>query len=222
MKDKGQKQQYDPLDELVTRERYITAEHDMDCDGCLEHNAIGKGSTYMEDVTSDGKSKMVFCARCIFAIKARQAATNKKVVIHQGDLVFEKLPHRFQGNWNLLRKRFTELVKKKNVPQNEAWHEVCNKFIDEMGMRHIYEQSILLAKYAEKFHNERAEIDRAIAKTQKVIRSVKKGLSEKVNELAKIRLAMFVSMQRDDGKLDEHKESFVQTMNAIRAEIARL
>lgn len=221
MKNNGQKQ-YDPLDELVIRERYITAEHDMDCDGCLEHNAISKGSTYMEDETKDGKSKMVFCHRCIFAIKARQAATNQKFEIHRGDLAFDKLPHRFQGGWNLLRKRLSDLIHKKKMNPNDAWHEVVEKFIDYMGMRHIYQQSILLAKYAEKFHNERVEIDKAIAKTQKVIRSVKKGLTEKIDELVKIRLAMFISMQKDDGKLDEHKASFVQTMNAIRAEIARL
>lgn len=179
----------DEIPTLEVRERYLAANGPMTCDGCGDDKAITKGVTYLEHTAEDGH-RMVFCQRCIFAIKAREAATREPFEVKPGDLVQEKLPHRSQAAWQRLRERFTKSVKVLKIDKDEAWRDACNKLMDELGMRHLYERDVLLSRQAEKFEAEREKVKKEAAALLKRVKKLKRDMAKAVDNIEKERLRL--------------------------------
>lgn len=208
--------------EIEFKERYLTATKNMTCDGCGDEKAIDKGVTYLEHIANDGDSShvMVFCPRCIFAIKSRQAHSSEPFDVHPGDLEFDKLPNRFKSAWKQLQVRITKNLKKGMKP-NDAWHEAAERLVDELGMRHIYERDVLLAKQAEKFHNARMEIEKEVAKVKRRITKTKKETLEIIENLAKLRLAVKNAIARRQDTTDI-LEKMVEAIKDLRSQWEKL
>ena len=186
MKEKGQT--------IEPREVYLKAARPVVCDGCGDAEAIGKGVTYMRHIEADG-SVMSLCPRCIFAIKFRQASTREPFEVEPGSLKFENLPNRYQSAWMRLRQRLTKDIHG-GVKPNDAWHSACEKMIDELGMRHVYERDLMLSRQAERFEAERKTLERQIAGMRKSVRAVKADTNAALDRMAKARLSIKVAMMR--------------------------
>jgi hypothetical protein len=182
------------IEEPLCQERYLRATAAVTCDGCGDTAAISKGVTYMQHLTANG-DRMNLCPRCIFAIKFRQASTREPFEIHPGDLQFDKLPNRYQSAWMRLRKRITKAIHNGAKP-NDAWHDACEKLIDELGMRHIYERDCMLAAQAEKFAAVRKNIEKELAALRKNLKSIKADTNAALDRMAKARLSIKVAMTR--------------------------
>ena len=212
---------------FLWKERYIHADGYIKCDGCGEEKAISKGVTYLEHIAHDEdgneQSVMRFCPRCIFAIKARQAATKGDFEIRRGDLEYDKLNNRFKAAWMRLRQRITKSIKD-GVQPNDAWHDAAEKLVDELGMRHLYERDLMLSKQAEQFSSAIKEIDRENAKLQKRLKSVKKELETCVDGAAKAQFALKVEIQKRGGMDDmlDKFETLVASICKLRDAITKI
>ena len=203
-------------EEPLCRERYLIAKSFVPCDGCGDTAAISKGVTYMQHITANG-DRMNLCPRCIFAIKFRQASTREPFEIHPGDLQIDKLPNRYQSAWMRLRQRITKDIHNGAKP-NDAWHAACEKLIDELGMRHIYERDCMLAAQAEKFAAVRKSIEKEVAALRKNLKSVKAETDKAIMAMAKARLELKVAIQRHGGlaDADEAMENLAAAMVDVR------
>lgn len=213
------KKQNQPLAEQespLCKEIYLKATKPVTCDGCGETSAIGKGMTYMQHLTEHG-DHMNLCPRCIFAIKFRQASTREPFEIHPGDLQFDKLPNRYQSAWMRLRQRLTKDIHN-GKPANDAWHSACEKLIDELGMRHIYERDCMLAAQAAKFAAIRKDIEKEVATLRKNLKSIKAETDKAIMAMAKARLELKVAIQRYGGlaDADEAMENLAAAMVDVR------
>lgn len=212
------------VDLLDVQERYLHATDYMRCDGCGEEKAISKGVTYLEHIahSKDGKTKdkMVFCPRCIFAIKFRQASMGGNFEIHPMDLVFEKLPNRFQSAWMRLRQRITKDIHG-GVNADKAWNVACNKLLDELGMRHLYERDMLVSQQAEKFQKIIADIDKENAKLGRRLKAVKKELEKSVDELLKKRLALKNAIAKGNGTT-EVMDGMLESIENMKKSIEKI
>ena len=205
MKEKGQTNE--------TREVYLKAARPVVCDGCGDAEAIGKGVTYMRHIEADG-SVMSLCPRCIFAVKFRQASTRDPFEVRPGDLRFENLPNRYQSAWTRLRQRLTKDIHN-GVKPNDAWHAACEKLIDELGMRHIYERDLMLSRQAEKFNAEREKVKKEVLALQKRIRKLKADMGAELDSLAKARLKLQNDMARGNDTAED-METIVASIKALR------
>ena len=205
MKEKGQTNE--------TREVYLKAARPVVCDGCGDAEAIGKGVTYMRHIEADG-SVMSLCPRCIFAVKFRQASTREPFEVRPGDLRFENLPNRYQSAWTRLRQRLTKDIHN-GVKPNDAWHAACEKLIDELGMRHIYERDLMLSRQAEKFEAEREKVKKEVLALQKRIRKLKADMGAELDSLAKARLKLQNDMARGNDTAED-METIVASIKALR------
>ena len=178
------KQNTDLDNPVYCREIYVKASAPLTCDGCGEP-AIAKGQTYLRHVSPEGSS-MNLCARCTFALKFRLASTNQPFEFGPGDLVFEKLPNRYQSAWMRHRQRFTKDIKSGMEP-NEAWRKSCGKLLDELGMRHIYERDVMLAEQERKFSEERKKTVSDINAIKRRIKKVKENTEKAIERMAKAR-----------------------------------
>lgn len=205
-----------PAEEPLCRERYLRATATITCDGCGDAAAISKGVTYMQHLTANG-DRMNLCPRCIFAIKYRQASTREHFEVHPLDLQLEKLPNRYQSAWMRLRQRITKAIHNGAKP-NDAWHDACEKLIDELGMRHIYERDCMLAAQAEKFAAVRKNIEKEVAAVKKQIKAVKEEINAAIMAMAKARLELKVAIQKHGGlaDADEAMEELVVAMASVR------
>jgi hypothetical protein len=214
----------DHTDLLDVQERYLHATDYMRCDGCGEEKAISKGVTYLEHIahSKDGKTKdtMVFCPRCIFAIKARQAATREPFEIRHGDLEWDKLNKRFQAAWMRLRQRITKSIKDGANP-NDAWHEAAEKLVDELGMRHLYERDLMVSKQAEKFQRIIADIDRENAKLGRRLKAVKKELEKSIDDMLKKRLALKNAIAKGNGTM-EVIDGMLESIENMKKSISKI
>ena len=183
-----------PAEEPLCQERYLRATATVTCDGCGDVAAISKGVTYMQHITANN-DKMNLCPRCIFAIKFRQAGSSAPFEVHPMDLVLEKQPNRFQSAWMRLRQRITKDLQK-GVKPNDAWHAACEKLIDELGMRHIYERDVMLAAQAQKFAAIRKNIEKEVAALRKNLKAIKADTNAALDRMAKARLSIKVAMTR--------------------------
>ena len=183
-----------PAEEPLCQERYLRATTAVTCDGCGDTASISKGVTYMQHITANG-DRMNLCPRCIFAIKYRQASTREPFEVHPLDLQFEKLPNRYQSAWMRLRQRITKAIHNGAKP-NDAWHDACEKLIDELGMRHIYERDCMLAAQAEKFAAVRKNIEKEVAALRKNLKAIKADTNAALDRMAKARLSIKVAMTR--------------------------
>ena len=205
-----------PAEEPLCQERYLRATTAVTCDGCGDTASISKGVTYMQHITANG-DKMNLCPRCIFAIKFRQASTREPFEIHPGDLQFDKLPNRYQSAWMRLRQRITKDIHNGAKP-NDAWHAACEKLIDELGMRHIYDRDCMLAAQAAKFAAIRKSIEKEVAALRKNLKSVKAETDKAIMAMAKARLELKVAIQRHGGlaDADEAMEDLADAMVDVR------
>lgn len=205
MKEKGQT--------IEPREVYLKAARPVVCDGCGDAEAIGKGVTYMRHIEADG-SVMSLCPRCIFAIKFRQASTREPFEVEPGDLKFENLPNRYQSAWTRLRQRLTKDIHG-GVKPDDAWHAACEKLIDELGMRHIYERDLMLSRQAERFEAEREKMKKEVLALQKRIRKLKADMGAELDVLAKARLKLQNDIARSKDTA-EGMEAIVASIKALR------
>lgn len=213
------KKQNQPLadqESPLCKEIYLKATKPVTCDGCGETSAIGKGMTYMQHLTEHG-NRMNLCPRCIFAVKFRQVSTREPFEIHPGDLQFDKLPNRYQSAWMRLRQRLTKDIHNGAKP-NDAWHSACEKLIDELGMRHIYERDCMLAAQAAKFAAIRKGIEKEVAAVKKQIKAVKEEINAAIMAMAKARLELKVAIQKHGwlADADEAMEELVVAITNIR------
>ena len=198
------------------REVYLKAARPVVCDGCGDAEAIGKGVTYMRHIEADG-SVMSLCPRCIFAVKFRQASTRDPFEVRPGDLRFENLPNRYQSAWTRLRQRLTKDIHN-GVKPNDEWHAACEKLIDELGMRHIYERDLMLSRQAEKFMAERKTLEKKLADMRKSIKGVKAKTDAVILKMAKARLELKVAIMKDGAikDADEAMEELAAAMADLR------
>lgn len=205
-----------PADEPLCQERYLRATAVITCDGYGDTAAISKGVTYMQHLTANG-DRMNLCPRCIFAIKFRQASTREPFEVHPLDLQFDKLPNRYQSAWMRLRQRITKAIHNGAKP-NDAWHDACEKLIDELGMRHIYERDCMLAAQAQKFAAIRKDIEKEVAALRKNLKSIKAETDKAIMAMAKARLELKVAIQRHGGLADADKamENLAAAMVDVR------
>lgn len=181
------KEKADDWKPVYWREIYLKADKEIICDGCGEP-AIVKGTPYMQQVRDDG-SRLNLCQRCIFALKFHLASTGKLFEFGPGDLKFEKLPNRFQSAWMLLRQRMTKDFKA-GVEKNEAWRKACQKLLNELGMRHVYERDVMLAEQERLFADERKKTLKDIDGIKRRIKKVKSSTEASIERLAKARLGL--------------------------------
>jgi len=200
----------------LCKEIYLKATKPVTCDGCGDTSLIDKGITYMQHLTEHG-DRMNLCPRCIFAVKFRQASTREPFEIHPGDLQFDKLPNRYQSAWMRLRQRFTKDIHN-GMDTNKAWSSACNKLIDELGMRHIYERDCMLAAQAAKFAAIRKNIEKEVAAVKKKIKAVKEEINNAIMAMAKARLELKIAIQKHGGlsDADEAMEELVAAMASVR------
>lgn len=205
-----------PAEEPLCQERYLRATAVIPCDGCGDTAAISKGVTYMQHITANG-DRMNLCPRCIFAIKFRQASTREPFEVHPLDLQFDKLPNRYQSAWMRLRQRITKAIHNGAKP-NDAWHDACEKLIDELGMRHIYERDCMLAAQAQKFAAIRKDIKQEVAALRKNLKAIKSETDKAIMAMAKARLELKVAIQRHGGlaDADEAMENLAAAMVDVR------
>ena len=196
-------------DAPLCREEYVVAKGPVTCDGCGEEHMIDKGMTYMRHVMADG-SAMNLCCRCIFALKFRLASTGRAFDFGPGDLAFDKLPNRYKSAWTQHRKRFTKDIQSGMKPE-EAWKKSCNRLIDDLGMRHVYERDLALNEQARKF-------DRRLAGLKKRIKETRKQIDDAILAMAKARLELKVIIERHGGlsDADNAMEELVAAMASVR------
>lgn len=116
-----------------------------------------------------------------------------------------------------LRQRITKAIHNGAKP-NDAWHDACEKLIDELGMRHIYERDCMLATQAEKFAAIRKGIEKEVAAVKKQIKAVKEEINAAIMAMAKARLELKVAIQKHGGlaDADEAMEELVVAITNIR------
>ena len=209
---------------FLWKERYLHADGYIKCDGCGEEKAISKGVTYLEHIAHDEDgnqlSTMNFCPRCVFAIMFRKASSKEAFEIKPMDLELEKQPNRFQSAWMRLRQRITKDMKK-GVDGNDAWKTASEKLIDELGMRHVWEREIMLAKQAEQFTAAIQEIDKANARLARRLKTVRSELETGIDEIAKKRLALKNAMA-SGRQSDKVFEELVDAINNMRNMIKKI